>query len=281
MFRSLLFIPGNNPSMLQNADIFSCDAVIFDLEDAVGLHEKDNARNLVETFFMTNKVFPKQVILRVNPVTTNLINDDIQLLLSKKIDYILLPKANQASLYIFDQILETFEKKHGLDKTKIICLIEEAKAVLEVNEIAAHDRVEGLLLGAEDLTNELEVERTLEGKEIDFARSMIIFAASSHNIISIDTPYTDISNTAGLIEDSKHASSIGMKAKSAIHPNQIDVINDIFSPSKDLIDWAKEVVKIHEETGKSVFQFKGKMIDKPIIEKAQKMIEKAKIFEIL
>ncbi|HKL47037.1 MAG TPA: CoA ester lyase [Candidatus Izemoplasmatales bacterium] len=281
MFRSLLFIPGNNPSMLQNADIFTSDAIIFDLEDAVSINEKDNARNLVETYLLTNKILPKHIVLRVNPVNTEFIDDDLDLLRNQKIDYLLLPKANTLSLFIMDKKLSHLEKKYGIQPTKIICLIEETKAVLEANELAGHHRVKGLLLGAEDLTSELGINRTLKGEEIQFARSQIIYAAMNHRIISIDTPYTDISNEEGLCYDAKHAAALGMKAKTAIHPNQLEIINQVFSPSQEMINWAKGVVKKSNETGRGVFQFQGKMIDKPVIDKANKIIETANKYGLL
>lgn len=281
MFRSLLFIPGNNPSMLQNADIFMSDGIIFDLEDAVSVSEKDNARNLVETYLLTTKSLPKQIVLRVNPVNTEYIQDDLKLLLSKKIDYILLPKSNMISLFVLDKLLSNFEKKYELKQTKVICLIEETKAVLEVNELAKHSRVEALLLGAEDLTNELEIERSIKGDEIQFARSQVIYAAIANKIIPIDTPFTDISDTEGLEWDCQNAQSLGMKAKTAIHPNQLEKINEIFSPSTKMIEWAKGVVDLAEKSGKGVFQFKGKMVDKPVIDKAYKILEKANFFDLL
>jgi len=281
MFRSLLFIPGNNPSMLQNADIFMSDGIIFDLEDAVDINEKDNARNLVETYLLTTKDLPKTIILRINPVNSLFIEEDLKLLLSRKIDYILLPKTNMISLYVIDKTLSLLEKKNNLKETKLICLIEEAKAVNEIDEIASHERVEGLLLGAEDLTNELEIERTTVGNEIMYARSKVIFAAAANKIIAIDTPFTDISDQEGLEYDCSQAKSLGMKAKSAIHPSQLETINQIFSPTKKMIQWAKGVMETYEKVNKGVFQYQGKMIDKPVIEKAKKIIEKAKNFDLL
>ncbi|MGM0495259.1 MAG: aldolase/citrate lyase family protein, partial [Bacillota bacterium] len=164
MFRSLLFVPGNNPSMLQNADIFMSDAIIFDLEDSVNLDEKDNARNLVETYLLTTKELPKAVVLRINPVNSDLVDDDLKLLQTRKIDYLLLPKANKISLFVLDKILKKIENKIELKPTKVICLIEETKSVIDIYELAKHERVEALMLGAEDLTSELEINRTTEGK---------------------------------------------------------------------------------------------------------------------
>lgn len=281
MFRSLLFVPGNNPSMLQNADIFMSDAIIFDLEDSVNLDEKDNARNLVETYLLTTKELPKAVVLRINPVNSDLVDDDLKLLQTRKIDYLLLPKANKISLFVLDKILKKIENKFELKPTKVICLIEETKSVIDVYELAKHERVEALMLGAEDLTSELEINRTTEGKELLYSRSRIIYAAISNKLIPIDTPFTDIDNQDGLIKDCKNALNLGMKAKTAIHPSQLETINEVFSPSQKAIKWAEAVLKKAKELNKGAFQFEGKMIDRPVLEKAKKIIEKAKLFELM
>ncbi|MFO7968919.1 MAG: CoA ester lyase [Candidatus Izemoplasmatales bacterium] len=281
MFRSLLFVPGNNPSMLQNADIFMSDAIIFDLEDSVNLDEKDNARNLVETYLLTTKELPKAVVLRINPVNSDLVDDDLKLLQTRKIDYLLLPKANKISLFVLDKILKKIENKIELKPTKVICLIEETKSVIDIYELAKHERVEALMLGAEDLTSELEINRTTEGKELLYSRSRIIYAAISNKLIPIDTPFTDIDNQEGLIQDCKFALNLGMKAKTAIHPSQLETINEVFSPSQKAIKWAEAVLKKAKELNKGAFQFEGKMIDRPVLEKAKKIIEKAKLFELM
>ncbi len=284
MFRSLLFIPGNNPSMIQNADIFLSDAIIFDLEDSVSISEKDNARNLILNFLLTKQSFAQTIILRVNPVDTSFFKDDLKLLSSKRIDYVLLPKATKENLDILNEELFAYEKENDLKETKTIALVEQAKSIIEVETIAEKPRVEALFLGAEDLCNDLEIERTGKGKEILFARSKVIYAAAANNIISIDTPYTDIYDEEGLRKDALRAYALGMKAKACIHPNQLEIVNEVFSPKKAQIEWAKKVLVAYEENlkiGKGAFKVDGKMIDKPIIEKAQKIIDKAKKYQLL
>ncbi len=281
MFRSLLFIPGNNPSMIQNADVFPADGVIFDLEDSVDIKEKDNARNLIGNYLTETSTYPSMVVLRVNQVDTEFFEKDLGLLATGKIDYILLPKAGVDSLGILEEKLVEYEKQYDLSEIKVLALVESAKAIIEVFKIAKHKRVEGILLGAEDLCNDLEIGRSDEGTEILFARSRVIYACASNNIVSIDTPNTSISDEAHLRKDCLNAKNLGMKAKSAIHPNQLEIINEIFSPSKKDIEWAKDVIKLAEDNiGKGAFSYKGKMIDKPLILKAEKIIEIAKQFKI-
>ncbi|MFA7075887.1 MAG: CoA ester lyase [Candidatus Izemoplasmatales bacterium] len=282
MFRSLLFIPGNNPSMLQNADVFETDAIIFDLEDAISINEKANARNLVRNYLKNSSVLPKQVILRVNCYGSEWFDNDIELLKTKKINCLLIPKSDKDVISaVFDYLVE-FEKTNQLDETKIIALIETAKGINEIQEFAQNKRLIGLFLGGEDLASDLEIKRTEQGNEISYARSRIIYVAVQHRLIPIDTPYTNINNPDGLSADCIYSSSLGMKAKACIHPNQLEVVNSIFSPSVEEIEWAKAVVKKFEENPNvGAFQFQGKMVDKPIINRAQKILIKAKNFNLL
>lgn len=282
MFRSLLFIPGNNPSMIQNADVFPADAIIFDLEDSVDILEKDNARNLVDNYLTMGGSLPNTVVLRINPVETDFFKNDIELIKSKSIDYILLPKTSIETINNLDKALSMIEIEYNLEKTKVIALVESAESVIEVFNIAKHKRVEGILLGAEDLCNDLEINRTNNGQEILYARSRVVYACAANNIISIDTPNTSINAEELLKEDCLNAKNLGLKAKSAIHPSQIELINDIFSPTKSEIEWAQRVIKsVDDNIGKGAFSLDGKMVDKPIILKAKKIIEKARKFDLI
>lgn len=281
MFRSLLFVPGNNPSMIQNADVYLADGIIFDLEDSVDIVEKDNARNLVRNYLSEGNTTPSLVVLRVNPIDTPFFADDIELVDTKKIDYILLPKTTMDDLNILDDYLRQLELKYSLEKIKVIALVESAKSIVQINKIAKNNRVEAILLGAEDLCNDLEINRTNEGMEILFARSKVVYACTNNNIISIDTPNVSIDSEELLRKDCTNAKNLGMKAKTAIHPNQLEVINEIFSPTPKEIDWAKRVLEAEKNNpGKGAFSLDGKMIDKPIILKANKIIEKAKKFNL-
>lgn len=284
MRRSLLFIPGNNPAMLQNADVFESDAIIIDLEDAVALNEKDSARNLVSNFLKHFRP-SVEVIIRINGLDTNFYQRDLELVVSNNMNTIMLPKASVVDLIKLDNLLCSLEEKINIiEKINVIPIIELATSVLEVEQICKAPRVNGVLLGAEDLTSDLEVSRTLEGEEIFYARSRIAMACKAFKIDAIDTPFTDVNNEKGLIADCKKAQSLAMNAKACIHPNQIDIVNQIFSPNQQSIEYALRVLTAYEKAlqeGKGVFSLDGKMIDKPIIERAQKIIKKAEKFGIL
>ncbi len=282
MKRSLLFIPGNNPSMIQNAIVFESDAVIFDLEDAVSSSEKDSARMIVSSFIELSFDFDKEIIVRINPVDTPYYLDDLKLIVSEKLDTIMLPKATEKTVRNLALKLDELEEEKQITKRiKIIPIIESAKSVLQIERIAPLPRVSGMLLGAEDLSLDLGIIRTKEGTEISYVRSKLAIACKAYDIDAIDTPFTDVNDDEGLKEDTKRAKLLGLNAKSCIHPRQASIVNDVFSPSSFDIEYAKKVLLGYEEAqkvGLGVFSLEGKMIDKPIIERAMRVIAKAKRF---
>jgi citrate lyase subunit beta/citryl-CoA lyase len=285
MRRSLLFMPGNNPAMLQNSDIFDSDAVIYDLEDAVSVTEKDSARILVSQFLKTKSQFPMEVVIRINGLDTEFYMDDLLAVLSNKIDTIMLPKASVKDLILLDEILTKLERERALTKRiHIIPIIELASSVLEIEEIVKQNRVNGVLLGAEDLTSDLDVQRTKQGDEILYPRMRLAIACAAYKIDSIDTPFTDTADEDGLLTDCKKALGLGFTSKSAIHPSQVGVINDIFVPSPEKIKWALRVQSATQEAekkGLGVFSLDGKMVDKPVIQRANKILEKAKRYHLI
>lgn len=279
MRRSLLFIPGNNPGMLQSSDVFEADAVIFDLEDAVSGTEKDSARFLV-TSYLKNYSPSLEVIVRINGFDTPFYAEDLKaLFMLDNLNTIMLPKARVEDLLQLSEMIKNNKKD-----IKIIPIIEQAISLIEVDQIAKMELVDGILLGAEDFTKDLEVTRTKEGVEIFYARNRIVTACKAYKIDAIDTPFTDTTDNEGLTKDTRFAKSIGMNAKSAIHPNQIETINQIFTPTTKEVDYAKRVLMARDEAfakGLGVFSLDGKMVDKPVIERAEKVLEKAKKFGVL
>ena len=282
MKRSILFIPGNNPSMIQDSYIFEADCIIYDLEDAVAYSEKDSARIIVKSFIESGLIEDKEVIVRINDIDSEFYLDDINVIVSNYVDTIMLPMATEWSVRKLATKLDEIEEKKKIAKRiKIIPIIESGKSVLEVEKIVRHQRVSGVLLGAEDLSFDLGIIRTKEGAEIEYVRSKIVIAAKAYKKDAIDTPFTDVTDDEGLIKDTKRAKLLGMNAKACIHPRQARTINKVFSPSSFDIDFAKKVLKGYEEAqkvGLGVFSLEGKMIDKPIVERAQSVIMRAIYF---
>ena len=152
--------------------------------------------------------------------------------------------------------------------------------MLNAEKIAQCKNVSGLLLGAEDFTKELGINRTLQGTEILYARSYIAVVSNAYGIESIDTPFTNKDDEIGLREDTINAKNLGFTAKSLIHPNQVDIVNEVFSPTVSEIFEARRIIKKSEESNKGAFSLDGKMVDLPIIEKAKKVMEKAKKYNL-
>ncbi|MFH0766957.1 MAG: CoA ester lyase [Bacillota bacterium] len=285
MRRSLLFIPANSPAMLQNADIFAADGIIFDLEDAVMLSEKDAALFLLEQFLKTFPIENFEVIVRINSLETPFSKNDIETIINDKIDTVMLPKATYKDTLYLSKLLDKIEKQKKMTKNiGIVPIIENAQSVIEVGQIASVNRVNGLLLGGEDLATDLEIERTEIGLEILLSRSLVVLAAKAHQIDAIDTPFTHTQDEKGLMKDSINAKSLGMTAKVCIHPNQIDIVNTVFVPTQQEIEHAKKILQallLAEKEKKGAFSVDGKMIDKPIIERAKKLLEKAEKWHLL
>lgn len=269
--RSYLFIPGNTPNMLQNLDVFDADTVIIDFEDSVVSFEKDAARILVRNFLEKFDFTTTEIYIRINDATSEFFTDDVAATNDLNITGYVLPKA--LPLHI--------QKLNKLTSKLIIPIIETSMAVLRMEEIAKLPNVSGLLLGAEDLTKELNISRTLEGTEILYTRSKLVLIASAYHIDSIDTPWVDKDNLEGLTEDTQHAKKLGFTSKCAIHPNHIDIINTAFTPNETEILDAKRIIKKALESSKGAFSLDGKMVDLPIIEKAKNIIEKAKKYNLL
>lgn len=280
--RTMLFMPGNNPGMLQNAPILGADAVILDLEDAVSLTEKDAARELVKGAIKTVDYSKVELVVRINPLDTEFGPTDLEAMARVKPDTILVPKATREQLIEADAIITKIEEEEGFEKGSInlFGLIETAYGLETVYDVAtATPRLVGLLLGAEDLTSDFGIKRTKESEEISYARNRFSAACRAAKIDAIDTPFTDTNDYEGLRLDTMKAKSIGFTGKASINPRQVDTIHSVFNPTEDEIKYAINVLEARDEAfakGLGVFSLNGKMIDAPVINRAITTVELAK-----
>lgn len=283
MRRSLLFLPGNNPNMLINGNCLGADAVIFDLEDAVSPTEKDAARILVRNTVKYMDFRGCEIIVRVNSVDTEYFKADIDAILPYRPGLILLPKTSSAEEVRFaDEYMASVEKSLGIAEGTVglMPLIETALGVENSFAIATcTKRVKALFLGAEDLTADLQCKRTKEGREIEYARTRLVVAARAAGIDVYDTPFTDVNDDEGALSDAELSKALGFSGKAAISPRHVEAINTVFSPTKAEIDYAYEVIdaiKLAKEQGKGAISLRGKMIDAPIVARAERTIAMAK-----
>ena len=279
----MLFLPGNNPNMLINGNCLGSDAIIFDLEDAVSPAEKDAARILVRNTMKYMDFMGCELIVRVNSVDTDYFKKDIDAILPQKPDLILLPKTSCREDVLFaDAYMSEAEKKLGLENGTVglMPLIETALGVENSFAIAsATKRVKALFLGAEDLTADLQCKRTKEGREIEYARTRLVVAARAAGVDVYDTPFTDVNDDEGIVVDAQLAKALGFTGKASISPRHVEVINSVFSPTEAEIDYAYEVmdaIALAKEQGKGAIALHGKMIDAPIVARAERTISMAR-----
>ena len=283
MRRSMLFLPGNNPNMLINGNCLGADAVIFDLEDAVSPSEKDAARILVRNTMRYMDFRGCEIIVRINSIDTPYWKQDIDQILPQQPSLILLPKTGSAAdILEADAYISQAEEKLGmpLNTVGLMPLIETAMGVENAFQIAsATKRVKALFLGAEDLTADLQCKRTKEGREIEYARTRLVVAARAAGVDVYDTPFTDVNDDEGIVADAELAKALGFSGKASISPRHVDVINSVFSPTEKEIDYAYEVmeaIELAKHQGKGAIALHGKMIDAPIVARAQRTIDMAK-----
>jgi len=282
MRRSMLFLPGNTPNIIQNAEILGADAVILDLEDAVAPTEKDSARILVRNAMRYMGFGKCEVIVRINSIDTDFWRKDLDAIIPQKPGLIMPPKtATAQDVQTVDAYITELEAKLGMEPNTVglIPLIETALGVENAFQIAsASRRVRAIFLGGEDLTADLHCKRTKEGNEINYARTRMVCAARAAGVEVYDTPFTDVNDDEGIYTDAEYAKSLGFTGKSAISPRHVKAINEVFSPSMKDIDYAYEVmeaIRIGKEQGKGAVALRGKMIDAPIVARAQQTIEMA------
>ena len=282
MRRSMLFLPGNNPNMLINGNCLGADAIIFDLEDAVSPAEKDAARILVRNTLRYMDFTGCETIVRINSIDTPYWQKDLDTIIPWKPDMILLPKtASAADAQAADAYMTELEQKLGMEPNTVALmpLIETALGVENAFAIATSTkRVRALFLGAEDLTADLQCKRTKEGKEIFYARTRLVMAARAAGVEVYDTPFTDVNDDIGIREDAIFAKGLGFSGKASISPRHVEVINEVFSPTQADIDYAYEVIdaiNLAKKQGKGAISLRGKMIDAPIVTRAQQTIAMA------
>ena len=282
MRRSMLFLPGNNPNMLINGNCLGSDAVIFDLEDAVSPAEKDAARILVRNTMRYMDFRGCEIIVRINSIDTPYWKRDLDAILPQQPGLILLPKTGTAKdVQEADAYITELEQKLGFapNTVGLMPLIETALGVENAFAIAtAADRVQALFLGAEDLTADLRCKRTKEGREIEYARTRLVMAARAAGVEVYDTPFTDVNDDEGFYKDASYAKALGFSGKASISPRHVGVINEVFSPSQADIDYSYEVmdaIAMAKAQGKGAIALRGKMIDAPIVARAEQTIAMA------
>lgn len=276
--RTMMFVPGANAAMLRDAPLFGADSVMFDLEDSVSLKEKDTSRALVHFALKTFDYSSVETVVRVNGLDSCGALD-IEAVVLAGVNVIRLPKTETAQDIVdVEAVIERVERENGIEvgRTRMMAAIESAEGVLNARDISkASKRLIGIALGAEDYVTNMKTRRYPDGQELFFARSMILHAARAAGIAAIDTVYSDVNNTEGFQNEVRMIKQLGFDGKSVINPRQIPLVNEIYTPTEKEIDHAKQVIwaiREAESKGSGVISLNGKMVDKPIVERAERVI---------
>ncbi len=277
--RSALYVPGNRQSMLQKAQNFAADILILDLEDSVPQQEKETARNLVRSMLPGMAVKGQGLIVRTNSFASGMTEADLKVIVCPELDGIMLPKTEAVNdVKDLDKLLTQLEKERGIraGKLSIHALLETSLAIVNVNQIAfASPRLVSLAFGAEDYTRDMGIARTSDDTAIFYPRAAIAIAARAANIASLDTPYTAYKDEEGMRRDCEFARKIGFTGKQLIHPAQIELTHEIFSPAAEDIRKANKIVEAFDAAvaqGLGSISVEGKMVDKAIADRARQLI---------
>ena len=279
LMRSLVFVPGNRANMLERALEFNADIVMVDLEDSVPPGEKGAACELAVDWAPRLHAAGRRVMVRVNSLDTGLTAGELAAVVSSDLAGISIGKGNTSwDLQQVDRLLAPLENSAGIahGSIRVIPWIETAMAIVHVYEMAtASQRVAGIAFGGEDYTNDMGIIRNDFGEESYFARSSVAIAARAAGVAALDGPFVGFRDPDGLRADAGAARRMGYTGKFAIHPAQIDIINETFSPNPDDVAYARRVMEAWEEAeaaGRGSLSIDGRMVDVPVVKRAQNLL---------
>lgn len=276
-----MFVPGNNPGMMADAHIYGPDSIMLDLEDSVTMAEKDTARLLVHNALKSIDYGDTEMVVRINPLNTPYGKKDIEAVVKAGVDVIRMPKTETAEEVIeVEREIERVEKEIGcLGRTKIMAAIESTLGIVNAYAIAtASPRMMGIALGAEDYSANLKTQRTPGGDELRLARETIVVAARAAGIDALDTVYSNLNDMETFRKEVEFIKTLGFDGKSIINPRQIEVVNDVFAPKEKEIEKSRTIlaaIKEAERKGSGVIAVNGKMVDRPVVLRAQRTIDLA------
>ena len=274
----MMFVPGNNPGMMADAHVYGPDSIMLDLEDSVTLAEKDAARLLVYNALKSVDYGGTEMVVRINPLNTLYGRKDVEAVVKAGVDVIRMPKTETAGEVreLEAEILRVEEEIGCPGRTRIMAAIESALGVVNAYAIAtASSRMMGIALGAEDYSANLKTQRTPEGAELLLARQTIVVAARAAGISCFDTVYSNLDDMDAFRREVELIKTLGFDGKSIINPRQIEVVNAVFAPTQKEIDKALRIIAAIREAqqrGSGVVSVNGKMVDRPVVIRAERTI---------
>lgn len=283
MFRSLIFVPGNNTRFVEKAKTLVADIVCLDLEDSVPSNEKAAARKIIADTLARRQEYGRPVYVRTNSPESGLVPADLKAAVRKGIDGIVIPKVNDVEEIVrIKKQLAVLEKQRGTGRIAIMPSIETTKGVVNAYSIAGvDDRISALVFGVFDLLYDMQIEYDeSDPTGYAYARAKIPVDARAAGVHAIDAIWQKIDDADGLVRDAIVAKRLGYSGKSIIHPGQIEPVHKVFLPSKRDIEWAKKVVQalgeaMEKGSGRGAVRLEGKMIDAVHYKQATAILEAA------
>jgi citrate lyase beta subunit len=279
--RALLYMPATDWRKVEKAATeLEVDSVCIDLEDGVALNRKEEARVAAVKALQSLDFGPRERLVRINPVGSGLEANDLKTVVPARPDGIVVPKVNDAGeIRWVSKTVRRLQAEHGLPPIILIAIVESARGIVNLREIAAADaRLEALIFGAEDYASDVGAVRTEAAVEVLYARSAVAAHAAAFDLQAIDLVRTDYKDMEALAREARQGMELGFSGKQVIHPAQVPVVQAAFTPTAEEVAWARRVVAAHAEhqkKGAGAFALDGKMVDMPIVKAAERVLARA------
>ena len=279
--RALLYMPGDSWKMITKSVTLGVDSICMDMEDGTAVNKKAEARATIAKALKELDFGASEKLARINSVGSGWEKDDIEAVLPYKPDGIVIPKVESFEHVEWaSRIIEDAELKNGwqVNSIRILIGVETAKGILNLKEIAAHPRLDAIIFGGEDFAASIGAVRTKDAVELLYARQAVIVACAANDLQAIDIVTIDYKDLDALKVESEFGARLGFSDKQIIHPNQVSVVQEAFTPSDEAVQYARRIVETFEASqkeGKGAYSLDGKMIDMPLLKNAQKVLARA------
>ncbi|MFN8399762.1 MAG: CoA ester lyase [Anaerolineales bacterium] len=279
--RALLYMPGDNWKMITKSITLGVDSICMDMEDGTAINKKAEARATIAKALQELDFGASEKLARINSVGSGWEKEDIEAVLPYHPDGIVIPKVESFEQVEWaSRIIEDAELKHGwkVNSIRILIGVETAKGILNLKEIAAHPRLDAIIFGGEDFAASIGAVRTKDAIELLYARQAVIVACAAYDLQPIDIVTIDYKDLEALKVEAEFGARLGFSGKQVIHPNQVQAVQEAFTPSAEAIAYARRIVETFEASqkeGKGAYSLDGKMIDMPLLKNAQKVLYRA------
>ena len=280
--RALLYVPGDDRHKIEKSLTFGVDCICMDMEDGVAAAKKAHARLTISKTLRELEFGESEKLARINGVGSGLEKEDLQTVLPSHPDGVVIPKLEElGQIQWASELIEAAELRYGwpVNSIRLLVDIETAKGILNLKEIASHPRLDALIFGGEDFAVSVGATRSAGAIELLYAREAVLTAAAAFGLQAIDMVTIDFKDLEALRTEAEFGAGLGFTGKQIIHPNQVRPVQDAFTPTDEAIAHARRIVDgfaASQREGKGAFALDGKMIDKPLVKNAEKVLERAK-----